>query len=391
LDRDGTRADTVEPPAGLRWQENGNSLWMKQTGILKAAAVLATITLVAIILVYAKPFMVPLTFAALLSMLLLPVTKWLQSRKIGHVPAILMSILLFLSFFALVIFFVTWQMADLAKDTSKIEQQVSSKYQQAKAFISEKIGVPPQKQEEMMKEQQKSSGGKMSGAITSFLAGLSGVVTDFILVIVYIFLFIFFRDRLKGFLIRIVPDDQKDNAMKILSEIQKVTQKYLTGLAFMIVLLWIMYGVGFSIAGVESPLFFAVLCGLLEIIPFVGNLVGTALTLGMSLIQGGGTNLIIGILITYALVQFIQTYILEPLIVGAEVNINPLFTIVGLVAGETLWGIPGMILAIPLLGITKIICDRVEPLKPWGYLIGQEKKEDKGLKKKMKELFKRKK
>jgi predicted PurR-regulated permease PerM len=96
----------------------------------------------------------------------------------------------------------------------------------------------------------------------------------------------------------------------------------------------------------------------------------------MSLVQGGGMNMVIGILVTYGLVQFIQTYILEPLVVGAEVSINPMATIVGLIAGEMLWGIPGMILAIPLIAVAKIICDHVEPLQPYAYLIGQDKKEE---------------
>jgi predicted PurR-regulated permease PerM len=135
-----------------------------------------------------------------------------------------------------------------------------------------------------------------------------------------------------------------------------------------------MYGIGFSIAGVKNAFFFAILCGLLEIIPFVGNLAGTALTVLMALTQGGGGNIVIGVLITYALVQFIQTYILEPLVVGAEVNINPLFTIIAIVLGELIWGVPGMVLAIPLTGIFKIICDNVESLKPYGFLIGKEKK-----------------
>jgi len=116
------------------------------------------------------------------------------------------------------------------------------------------------------------------------------------------------------------------------------------------------------------------LCGLLEIIPFIGNLTGTALTLIMALSQGGGANMAIGILITYGCVQFIQTYILEPLVVGAQVKINPLFTIIAIVIGELIWGIPGMILAIPLLGIAKIIFDNVDSLKPYGFLIAEEKK-----------------
>ena len=150
-----------------------------------------------------------------------------------------------------------------------------------------------------------------------------------------------------------------------------------------------MYGIGFSLVGVKYALFFAVLCGLLEIVPFVGNLIGNLLTILMALSQGGDTNMVIGILVIYFVVQFIQSYILEPLIVGSEVNINPLFTIVGLIGGELVWGIAGMILAIPLLGIAKIIFDHVEPLKPFGALIGEEKKSPNKLKKKFGEWAKK--
>jgi predicted PurR-regulated permease PerM len=86
---------------------------------------------------------------------------------------------------------------------------------------------------------------------------------------------------------------------------------------------------------------------------------------------------VIAILITYVCVQFFQTYVLEPLVVGSEVSINPVFTIIGIVGGEFIWGIPGMILAIPVLGITKIVCDNIESLKPYGFLIGEEKTRDK--------------
>jgi predicted PurR-regulated permease PerM len=102
-------------------------------------------------------------------------------------------------------------------------------------------------------------------------------------------------------------------------------------------------------------------------------------------------NMLIGILITYAIVQFFQSYILEPLVVGAEVNINPLFTIIIIVVGEMVWGVGGMVLAIPMLGIVKIICDHIEPLKPYGFLIGEEKKKkNSGIVDKIKGMFKKK-
>ena len=152
----------------------------------------------------------------------------------------------------------------------------------------------------------------------------------------------------------------------------------------MIVCLWIMYSIGFSIVGVKYAVLFAIICGLLEIIPFIGNLTGTLLAILMVVIQGGGTGMVLGVVVTYLIVQFLQTYLLEPLVVGAEVNINPLFTIIILVLGELVWGIPGMVLAIPLLGIVKIICDHIPSLKPYGYLIGSDRKKKKILLKRKK-------
>ena len=190
-----------------------------------------------------------------------------------------------------------------------------------------------------------------------------------------------------------VPKTEKKNTEQVIFEARGVAQKYLTGMSWMILCLWIMYSIGFSIVGVKYAVLFAVLCGLLEIVPFVGNLTGNIITIFAVLMQGGGGGMILGVLITYAIVQFLQTYILEPLVVGSGVNINPLFTIGGIVAGELVWGVPGMILAIPTVGMAKIICDHIEPLKPYGFLIGEEpkKKNKGGLVEKIKGIFKKRK
>ena len=362
---------------------------MQAQKIYKAATILAILVLGVIILVYAKSFLIPLTFAALLAMLLLPVTRWLQKKGFHKVLAVLVPILLFIAALALIIYLVSWQISDLSSDLSQAEEKFNTQLQQARGFIAEKLGISAKEQQEMLKKQQSSSMEKSTGLVSGILAGIGAFITDLILVLVYIFLFLFFRGRIKGFVLRLVSNRDQDNVESIFAEAQHVTQKYLTGLAMMIGLLWIMYGIGFSIVGVKHAIFFAILCGLLEIVPFIGNLTGTGLTIIMSLVQGGGMNMVIGILVTYAVVQFIQTYIVEPLVVGAEVNINPLFTIIGLVAGEAIWGIPGMILAIPLMGVVKIICDHIDMLKPYGYLLGEEKKKDSGFKTKMKHAMER--
>jgi predicted PurR-regulated permease PerM len=352
---------------------------MEQRTIQRWTYILLVLVLTTIILVYAKAFLVPLIFGALLSMLLLPVTKWLQRKGLPKGLAAFLTIFLLVIIFAIVIGLISWQISGIAEDASKIEKQISQRYSELRDYVAEHLGISQQKQEEVIRKQQESSTGKLSSMLTGLIAGVGSFLTDFILVLVYIFLFIYYRMRLKNFLIRIVPKEQEANAEEIVESAKTVTQKYLTGLGLMIVGLWIMYGIGFTIAGVKNSVFFAVLCGVCEIVPFVGNLFGTTVTVLMTLAQGGSLNMIIGVIITYALVQTFQSYVLEPLVVGAEVNINPVFTIIGLVAGEAIWGIAGMILAIPLLGILKIICDHIDSLKPFAYLIGQEKKKKKSL------------
>jgi predicted PurR-regulated permease PerM len=247
---------------------------------------------------------------------------------------------------------------------------------QLRQFATNTFGISEQKQEQIIQQQQQSSTGRLSTMMSGFFSSFGSFLTDFLIVMVYIFLFLLFRTHLQRFVLKLVPKQEQGNAQTIMHDVRRVSQKYLTGLALMIACLWVMYAIGFSIVGVENAIFFAILCGLLEIVPFVGNLTGIAITLLMTLAQGGNTNMLIGILIIYAVVQFTQSYLLEPLIVGHEISINPVFTIVGIVGGELLWGIPGMILALPLLGMIKIVCDHIEPLKPFGYLIGEEKKKD---------------
>jgi predicted PurR-regulated permease PerM len=151
----------------------------------------------------------------------------------------------------------------------------------------------------------------------------------------------------------------------------KVSQQYLVGLAKMIGCLWVLYGIGFSICKVPNAIFFAILCGFLEIVPFVGNITGTTITLLVSAMHGAESMTLIGIVIVYGVVQFVQGWLIEPLVLGRQVKINPLMTVVVLVIGELVWGIPGIFLAIPLSAMLKTVCDHVEPLKPLGFLLGK--------------------
>jgi predicted PurR-regulated permease PerM len=324
---------------------------------------------------YAKGFLVPVVIAALFATLLMPLCRKMEARGLPRGLAVTICVLSLLAVVAGIVALLVWQVSDLAKDATNIEQTLTEKLSQLRNYVDETFGISRKQQKEIVNSGQPS--GRLPGMISGFLAGLGGFLTDTVLMLVYLFLFLYLRTHLKQSVLKLAPAAKKEQATRILTESCKVSQKYLAGMAMMIGCLWVLYGIGFSIVGVKNAIFFAILCGLLEIVPFVGNLTGTLFTVVTVFAQGGGSTMVLGVLVTYAIIQFVQTYLLEPLIVGAEVSINPLTTIAGLVVGELVWGIPGMVLAIPLIGVFKIVCDNVEPWRPVGFLLGSPPKKEK--------------
>ena len=345
---------------------------LQTSSLLRAVLFLLLAFLVIAGLYFAKPFLIPVCFGALLAMLFLPLSRWLERKKIPKGLAILFCLVLLLSIITIIILVISWQVTDLTREVSDIENRVRQMAAEIVQFITNRFGIPAKQQEKLWQQQAQNS--TAIGILSNIGPTLWGLLVDFILCLVYIFLFMYYRIRIKKFILQLISNQQKENAQQVIHDIQKVTQQYLTGIGWMMLCLWVMYSIGFSIVGVKYAVFFAILCGLLEIVPFIGNLTGNLLAIIMVIIQGGGAGMVLAVLVTYAIVQFLQTYLLEPLVVGAEVNINPLSTIIILVLGELIWGIPGLILAIPLLGIIKIICDHIEPLKPFSFLIGHDRK-----------------
>lgn len=339
--------------------------------LTKAIKILLFIFLLAASLYYARPFLVPVAFASLLAMLLLPLCRRLQHIGVNKALAIAICIVTFVALMVGIIWLLYWQISDIAKDATTIEQTAHQKLLALKQYISHTFGISEQKQKDIVQGSDNSLTGKVSSLATGVFSSMATFITNLLLVLIYVFLFMYYRSHLKRFVLMLIPRAQQQKALAVIDSCQKVAQEYLTGLALMIVCLWVMYGIGFTIVGVKNPIFFAILCGLLEIVPYVGNLTGSSITALMTMAQGGSWSMALGVLATYGVVQFIQSYVIQPLVVGRQVNLNPVFSIGGIVVGDLIWGIPGMILIIPLLGIAKIVCDHIEPLKPYGFLMGE--------------------
>lgn len=337
---------------------------------LSITAVIKKILLLFLIitsLIYAKVFLMPLTIGGILATLFLPFCHWLEAKKLPKGIAVCTCFLALLLIITVLVFLLGWKVSALTNDVTLLKQKLINTLTDVQEYIFTHLGISAKEQLEILRSEQPSY-----TSIMQVVAGsLTNILTNLVLVFVYFLFLLYYRTHLKNFILRLTLPSQRPQIEQIIHSSTNVSQQYLLGLSKMIFCLWLMYGIGFSIIGVENAVFFAILCGLLEIIPFVGNITGTTLTVLVSALHGAEFPTLIGIVGTYAAVQFIQGWILEPLILGPQVKINPLFTILALVLGELLWGISGIILAIPITAIFKIICDHIEPLKPYGFLIGE--------------------
>ena len=336
---------------------------------------------------YAKGFLMPLSIGGVLATLFLPFCKWMEGKKVPKGIAALVCLLVLLLTIAGIVALLGWQVSQLTGDFTLLKQKAMDTGARIQEFIFNHLGISTEKQSQILKDEQPS----LTDIMQLVAGSLSYFFTNFILVLAYIFLLLYYRVHIHRFFIKLTPPSQQNEMEQVVSGVARVSQQYLLGLTKMIVCLWIMYGIGFTLLGIKNALFFAILCGLLEIVPFIGNITGTTLTVSVAAVQGASLPILVGIVSTYGAVQFIQGWVLEPLILGPQVKINPFTTILALILGEMVWGIPGIFLAIPLIAMFKIVCDHIESLKPFGFLIGEIEtgKTELGVIKKIKSLYKK--
>lgn len=352
----------------------------------------------------AKSFLAPLTVAALLTMVVLPVSKWLEKKKISRGLSALLSTALLLSFFVMILGVVAWQVKNFTDEWPQIKERIDPKIELLQEFVEDKTGISPQEQEETIfgsqqsrsdekssnsestteesgqnlssQQQEQSSLSGVDGSTMESIGGYAmsffGVFGNFILTFIYVFFFLLYRNKFTISVMKMAPDNQQSQTRATISEIILISQNYLSGRLLLILFLAVLYTIGLSVSGIEQAILISVLAAVLSLMPYVGNMLGFGLAVTMVVISGSGLNGVIGVSVTFGVAQFVESYILEPYVVGEKVNINPVFTIIVVVLGGAVWGIIGMLIAIPALGMLKVVFDRIPTLQPIGYLFGGE-------------------
>lgn len=359
--------------------------------LLYAALLLASLFFLFQGLAHSKSFLAPLLTAMVLALLMVPVSQRVE-RWGGH-PVLATSISTLILFilalgFASVFFF---QAKNFADDWEQIQGRLQDNMIEITDYLVERTPLRQEqvglynldlrrsldRQEDKMDpvlkpaEPESRSPRYAEGRAMNAIRIILGYLTNFLIILVYAFLFIHFRRKFKNFILRLFPAESRHKAAHIVTRSAAVSRQYLAGKLLLMVFLAILYFIGLYLSGLEGALLISLIAAALSIIPVIGNLFGYFIAIAVSLLAEGGAGTLVGITITFAMAQFIDTYILQPIVLGDKLDVHPVFIIISVVLGYHVWGIIGMVLSIPLFGMITVVCRYVPALNPFGYLFSR--------------------
>jgi predicted PurR-regulated permease PerM len=337
---------------------------------LKASVFVVGLCALTAILYIAKFIIVPVVFAVIIAIVLHPVVNFFVRKKINRVVGILISIFFtFLIIAALGTLIIT-QAGRFSDSLPGLIDKFTGMINEAVSWASNYFDIKPQKIQEWITKTRVDLMNSGSAAIGQTLTIVGGGLVVVFLLPVYIFLILLYHPILIEFIHRLFGATNKDKVSKIVTQIKNVIQQYLIGLGIEAGIMAILNTSALLIIGIEYAFLLGIISALANVIPYIGGIVGVALPMIVALATKSSAWYAIYVWIAFYAIQLIDNNYIVPKIVASKVKINALFSIIVVFAGNALWGIPGMFLSIPILAIVKLICDNIEPLKPWGFLLG---------------------
>lgn len=333
---------------------------------IKIPAILVGLVLTVYILFILDDILVPIGFSILIAILLNPLYTRIE-KLVPKVPAILLTLLIAILLIAGLFYFLSTQISVFLDSLPLIKQKLSSLLVDAEGWAKDKFGMDLKKQIAAL--QSGISGGSV---LTSTVAPVLGLISVVLLIPTYIFLLLYYKPLILDFLFHLFSEKYSLRVAEILSETKGAVQSFMQGLMIEMVIVSAMNALALILIGVPSAVVIGVIGGILNMIPYIGGLVAIAIPLLMVTITKDGFSGQIAVVISYLVIQFIDNNILVPRIVSSKVQINALISIIVVLLGDAMWGVSGMFLAIPLIGVLKIIFDRIDEMKPWGMLLGTE-------------------
>jgi putative heme transporter len=323
---------------------------------------LVVIALSIVAIIVARSIVIPIAFAAILAIVMLPLVKKMEQRKIPTALAITLVLLITIALLIFIMWLIINQVVNLINDLPDLQVHFENFLDQLSRMARNNLNISRIEQNKMISQAREN----ISNNLGDILLTTSSTISTMIQVPIYVFLFLIYRDKFKNFFIELLPGKTEFIWKK---DIERVVQGYISGLMLVTLIIATMNSIGLLILGIDHAIFFGVLSGLLTIIPYVGISIGAAFPLLMALITKDSLWYSAGVIGVFATVQFLEGNFIAPRITGSKVSINAFAAIIALVLGGKILGIAGMILAIPAIGALKVIISHSYYLKPFVILL----------------------
>jgi predicted PurR-regulated permease PerM len=353
---------------------------------LKFACVIIILLGCGYLAILGEEILLPLSFAFLISLLLLPVSNFMENRlKFSRSVAAIVSVVMLLLIFSGIFYVLGSQIADLRNEWPLLKNQLISLFNNTQNWLSATFHVDVQKQSEYINkstEKVLNSGGII---IEKTVLSISSIILMLVFIIIYTLFILIYRRRWMRFVVAAFTERNKAVIYDISENIKNIIRKYITGLFFEMTILVAVSCLVFWILGIKYVFLLGLIVGVFNLIPYVGIFTALAISTAITFATGDASHALY-VALAVIFIHLIDSNLLMPKIVGSQVKINPLMVILGVVAGELLWGIPGMFLSIPYLAIAKVIFDRIKNLQPLSILLGDEENKPRSLRSKTKKL-----
>ncbi|MDX1783726.1 MAG: AI-2E family transporter, partial [Aequorivita vladivostokensis] len=314
------------------------------------------------ILYIGSGLLLPLLVAAIIAILLDGPTEKLKKWGVPNWLAISLSVLLMVVIFSLLAWLITSQINTMANDWPTIKEKATEKLNTLSEWANQTLNWDYKDYFENNKRliQKAESFG------TAFLSSVMNLLSQSLIIFVYIILLLMQRNMFIKFFKKLVSNASAMGV--VLSDSKKIINNYLLGKGKIMVFLFGIYYLGFTLGSVPYALFLAVFAALFSIIPYVGNIIGGGIAVILSYLYAGTTPALIVIGVISA-AQLVENYILTPWIIGDEIELNPFVTVFGVILFSVLWGMVGAIIALPLIGVLKVIFQHTKGMEPYAFLI----------------------
>lgn len=322
------------------------------------------------IMYFAKPLIVPLIIAGIVAILLHPLKHFFIRLKFGRVMSITLTVLLSVFVVAGLGLFIILQFSRFTETFPELIIRFDSFVTETIFWISGFFDISTQKMSSWMDGTKQDIIEKSAPLIGQTLVTIGNLFVALLLIPVYIFMILYYEPILIEFTLRAFNDGHREKVTKVVSEVKTLIQGYLTGLFIELVVVCVLDIAALLVLGVDYAILLGILAGLLNLIPYIGGIVGVALPMAISIVTEESPWIAIWVLVIFYIIQLIDNNYIVPKIVASKVKLNALVSVIVVLAFGALWGIPGMFISIPLTAIFKLIADHIESLQHIGFLLG---------------------